>query len=49
MRFADVTAIRAETQEELQYMDILVDTGSKYRMEINTDRSKLMRISRRNE
>ena len=48
--FADDTAIIAKTQEELQDMvNRLVDTGRKYGMEINIDKSQVMRISRSNE
>ena len=40
VRFADDTAIIAKAQEELQYMvNKLVDTGRKYGMEINIDKS----------
>ena len=50
VRFADDTAIIAKTQEELQNMaKRLVDTGMKYGMEINIDKSQVMRVSRRNE
>ena len=50
VRFTDYTAIIAKTQEELQYMvGKLVDTGRKYSMEINIDKSQVMRVSRSNE
>ena len=50
VRFADDTAIIAKTQEELQYLvNRLVDTGRKYGMEINLDKSQVMRVSRSNE
>ena len=50
VRFADDTAIIAKTQEELQDMvNRLVDTGRKYDMEINIDKSQVMRASRSNE
>ena len=43
-------AIIAKTQEELQDMvNRLVDTGRKYGMEINIDKSQVMRVSRSNE
>ena len=46
-RFADDTAIIAKTQEKLQDMvNRLVDTGRKYSMEINIDKSQVMRVSR---
>ena len=46
VRFADDTAIIAKTQEELQDMvNRLVDTGRKYGMEINIDKSQVIRIS----
>ena len=46
----DDTAIVAKTQEELQHMvNRLVDTGRKYGMEINFDKSQVMRVSRSNE
>ena len=48
--FADDTAIIAKTQEELQDMvNRLFDTGRKYGMEININKSQLMRVSRSNE
>ena len=48
--FADDTAIITKTQEELQDMvNRLVDTGKKYGMEINIDKSQVMRVSRSNE
>ena len=44
------TAIIAKTQEELQDTENrLVDTGSKYGMETNIDKSQVMKISRRKE
>ena len=50
IRFADDTAIIAKTQEELQdIVNRLVDTGRKYDMEINIDKSQVMRVSRSNE
>jgi Reverse transcriptase (RNA-dependent DNA polymerase). len=50
VRFADDTAIIAKTQEKLQDMvNRLVDTGRKYDMEINIDKSQVMRVSRSNE
>ena len=48
VRFADDTAIIVKTQEELQGMVIrLVDAGRKYGMEINIDKSQVMRVPRR--
>ena len=42
--------ITAKTQEELQDMvNRLVDTGRKYGMEMNIDKSQVMRVSRSNE
>ena len=50
VRFADDTAIIAKTQEELQDMvNRLVDTGRKYGMDINIDKSQVMRVSMSNE
>jgi len=51
VRFGDDRAITATTQEELQdTVNRLVDTGrKKYAMEINIDKSQLMRVSRSNE
>ena len=50
VRFADDTAIIAKTQEELQDMvNKLVDTGKKYGMEINIDKTQVMRVPRSNE
>ena len=47
VRFADDTAIRAKTQEELQDIaNKLVYTRKKCGMEINIDKSQVMRISR---
>ena len=51
-RFVDDTTIRSKTQEGLQYIvKRLIDTGRKYGMEINIDKSevRVMRVSRRNE
>ena len=49
MRFTDDMAIIAKTQEELQDMvNSLADTGRKYGMEINIDKSQV-RICRGNE
>ena len=46
----DDTAIIAKTQEELEDMVYrLVDTGRKYGMEINIDKSQVMSVSRSNE
>ena len=45
----DDTAIIAKPQEKLQDMKRLVDTGRKYGMEINIDKSQVMRVSRRTE
>ena len=45
----DDTATVAKTQEELQDMlNRLVDTGRKYGMEINSDKSQVMGVSRSN-
>ena len=50
VRFADDKAIIAKTQEELQDMvNRLVNTGRKCGMEINIDKSQVMRVSRSNE
>ena len=47
--FADDTAIIAKTQEELQDMvNRLVNTGREYGMEINIEKSQIMRVSRSN-
>ena len=47
---ADDSTIIAKTQEKLQDMvNIFVDTGRKYGIEINIDRSQIMRVSRSNE
>ena len=44
VRFVDDTAIKAKTQEELQDMvNRLVNTGRKYGMEINIDKSQVIR------
>jgi Reverse transcriptase (RNA-dependent DNA polymerase). len=48
VRFVDDTAIIAKTQEE-GMANTLVDTGRKYGMEINIDKSLVMKVSRRNE
>ena len=44
MRFADDTAIRAKTQEELADME---KTGKKLGMDINIEKSQIMRVARR--
>ena len=50
IRVADDTAILAKTQEERQnIVNRLVDTGRKYNMEININKSQVMRGSRSNE
>ena len=50
IRYADYMTIIAKTQEELQDMvNWLVDTGRKYGMEINIDKSQVMRVSTSNE
>ena len=50
VRFANDTAITDKIREELQYMlNRLVDTRRKYDMEINIDKSQVMRVSRSNE
>ena len=50
VRFADDTANIAKTQEELQDMvNRLVDTRRKHGMEINIDKSPVMRVSESNE
>ena len=47
VRFVDDTAINAKSQEGLQNMvNRLVDTGKKYGMKINIDKSQVMRVSR---
>ena len=49
VRFEGDMAIIAKTQEEIQYMLYrMVHTGRKYGMEINIDKSKIMRLSRSN-
>jgi Reverse transcriptase (RNA-dependent DNA polymerase). len=49
VRFADDTAIIAIPQEELQNKaNRLADTGRKYGMEINIDKSQVMRVSKIN-
>ena len=46
VRFVDDTAFITKTQEELEVMvSRLVNTGRKYGMEINIDKSQLMRVS----
>ena len=46
----DIMAIIDKTQEELQDMvNKLVDSGRKYGMEINIDKSQVMIVSRSNE
>ena len=50
VRFTDDTAIIAKIKKELQDMvNRLVYTGRKYGMEINIDKSQVMRVSRSNE
>ena len=50
VRFAYDTANIAKTKEELQdVVNRLVDTEKKYGMEINIDKSQVMRVSRSNE
>ena len=50
MKFEDDTTIIAKIQEELPNMaNRLVNTGRKYSMEINIDKSQVMRISMSNE
>ena len=50
VRFADDTAIIAKTQKALQdSVNRLVDTGRKYGMEINIDKSQVIKVSRSNE
>jgi Reverse transcriptase (RNA-dependent DNA polymerase). len=50
VRFADDTAIIAKTQKALQdSVNRLVDTGRKYGMEINIDKSQVVIASRSNE
>ena len=50
VRFVDDMAIIGKTQEELQdTVNRLVDTGRKNGMEINIDKSQVMRVSRSNE
>ena len=50
IRYADDAAIIAQTQEELQHMvRRMVDTGRKYGMETNIDKSQAMRVSSSNE
>jgi Reverse transcriptase (RNA-dependent DNA polymerase). len=50
IRFVDDTAIMAKTKEELQDMvNRLIDTGRKYGMEINIEKSQVMRVYRSNE
>jgi hypothetical protein len=48
--YEDSTPFIAKTQEELQdVVNRWVDTGKKYFMEINIDKSQVMRVSRNNE
>ena len=50
VRFVDEMAIIAKTQKEQQDMaNRLDDPGKKYGIEINTDKSQVMRVSRSNE
>ena len=50
VRFQDDMTIIAKTQEELQDMvNRLVDTGRKYGMEININKSRVMRVSKSSE
>ena len=49
VRFADDTANIAKTQELQDMVKRLVDTGRKYGMEINIDKTQVMRVSRSNE
>ena len=50
MRFVDSTAVISKTLEELQEMvNRLIDTGRKYGMKINIDKSQVIRVLRRNE
>ena len=49
VRFADYSAITTKTQELQNMVNRLVDTGRKYGMEINIDKSQVMRVSRSNE
>ena len=46
-RFSDDTAIIAKTQDDM--VNRLVDTGRKYGMEINIEKSQVMRVSRSND
>ena len=49
VRFSDDTAITVKTREELQNMvNRLVDTGRKYGIEINTNKSQV-KISKKSE
>ena len=49
-RFANNMALIVKTQEELLDMvNRLVDTGTKYGIEINNDKSQIMRVFKRNE
>ena len=46
----DDTAIIAKTHEEIHdVVNRLVDTGRRYGMDINIDKSNVMRVSRSNE
>jgi Reverse transcriptase (RNA-dependent DNA polymerase). len=47
VRFADDTTVKAKTQEDM--VNRLTDTGRKYGMEININKSQVMRVSRSNE
>ena len=50
MRFADDMTIIAKTQKQSQdLVNRLVDTGRKYDMEINIDKSQVIRVSRSSE
>lgn len=48
IKYADDLVVLARNQRQLQYMmNRLVETGRKYGMEINIEKSKVMRISKR--
>ena len=50
IKYADDLVVLAKNQKQLQLMmNKLVETGKKYGMEINTEKSKVMRISKREE
>ena len=50
VRFVDSTAVISKTLEELQEMvNRLIDTGRKYGMKINIDKSQVIRVNRGNE